>query len=110
MKECKWFFYAGEKIPEPIQPNEIRVSIKNRHISIDTCHIWCDEEIKKQQLRIQDFNLIYKNLEPYPSTLEIGVVINKDYILKICSMIENCFMDRNLIYNDYEVTYFFFED
>lgn len=109
MKECKWFFYAGEKIPEPIQPNEIKVSIKNRQVSVDTCSTWRDEEILQRPFRLQDFNLIYKKLYPYLSTLE-NCVINEDYIFKICFMMENCCKDKNLIYNDYEVTYLFLEN
>lgn len=109
MKECKWFFYAGERIPEPIQPNEIRVSIKNNDVYVDTCSTWHDEEILQRPFRLHDFDLIYKNLKPYQSTLE-SCVINEDYIFKLCSIIENCYKDKNLIYNDYEVTYFFFED
>lgn len=109
MKECKYFFYAGEKTPEPIQPNEIRVSIKNNDVYVNTCSTWHDEEILQRPFRLQDFDLIYKNLKPYQSTLE-NCVINEDYIFKLCSIIENCYKDKNLIYNDYEVTYFFFED
>lgn len=81
-----FFLCKKKKIPEPIQPNEIRVSIKNSYVSVDTCSTWRDEGILQRPFRLQDFDLIYKNLKPYLSTLE-SCVINEDYIFKLCSII-----------------------